>query len=137
MHFHEVSPFHKFESSSMFETKCRYGNAGAVWDIFRREDTPRLREYLERSREKFIHHGKPVSSYDVLDIINDARCCIQDAHRQELLQDYGIQSWHFEQHLNEAVIIPVGCPHQVRNLRSCIKASPKIPHLARLACILT
>lgn len=29
--------------------------------------------------------------------------------------------WHFEQHEHEAVMIPAGCPHQVRNLRPCIK----------------
>lgn len=33
----------------------------------------------------------------------------------------GIEGWHFEQHLHEAVFIPAGCPHQVRNLLSCTK----------------
>eukprot|EP00798_Chlamydomonas_sp_ICE-L_P014715 gene14715-20755_t len=34
-----------------------------------------------------------------------------------------IEPWHFEQHQHEAVFIPGGCPHQVRNLRSCIKVA--------------
>ena len=29
----------------------------------------------------------------------------------------GIEPWSFEQKLGEAVFIPVGCPHQVRNLK--------------------
>ena len=34
-------------------------------------------------------------------------------HRQMLKEEEGIESWHFEQHANEAVFIPAGCPHQV------------------------
>lgn len=29
----------------------------------------------------------------------------------------GIEPWTFEQKLGEAVLIPAGCPHQVRNLK--------------------
>ena len=29
----------------------------------------------------------------------------------------GIEPWHFEQHQDEAVFIPAGCPHQVRGGR--------------------
>lgn len=35
----------------------------------------------------------------------------------------GVTSWHFEQHVDEGVYIPGGCPHQVRNLMSCSKVS--------------
>ncbi|CAO2046936.1 unnamed protein product, partial [Urochloa humidicola] len=33
------------------------------------------------------------------------------------------EPWTFEQKLGEAVFIPAGCPHQVRNLKSCIKVA--------------
>jgi hypothetical protein len=33
----------------------------------------------------------------------------------------GMQLWHFEQYAGEAVFIPGGCAHQVRNLKSCCK----------------
>lgn len=35
----------------------------------------------------------------------------------------GIEPWTFVQKLGEAVLIPAGCPHQVRNLKSCIKVA--------------
>lgn len=34
-------------------------------------------------------------------------------HLKQLKAEYGIEPWHFEQHLNEGVFIPAGCPHQV------------------------
>jgi hypothetical protein len=39
---------------------CRYGGAGAVWDIARRSDVPALKAYLADSAGDFSHQGKPV-----------------------------------------------------------------------------
>ncbi|GJZ88809.1 zinc finger, RING-type containing protein [Tanacetum coccineum] len=33
----------------------------------------------------------------------------------------GVEPWTFEQYLGEAIFIPAGFPHQVRNRQSCIK----------------
>jgi hypothetical protein len=33
----------------------------------------------------------------------------------------GIEAWTFEQNEGEAVLIPAGCPYQVRNLKVCLK----------------
>lgn len=46
---------------------------------------------------------------------------LNDKHRAALKTEYGVEAWHFEQYEGEAVFIPAGCPHQVRNLRPCIK----------------
>uniref|UniRef100_A0A0D9VUG8 JmjC domain-containing protein n=1 Tax=Leersia perrieri TaxID=77586 RepID=A0A0D9VUG8_9ORYZ len=35
----------------------------------------------------------------------------------------GVEPWTFEQKVGEAVFIPAGCPHQVRNLKSCINVA--------------
>ena len=35
----------------------------------------------------------------------------------------GVEPWTFEQNLGEAVFIPAGCPHQVRNLKVLIRLS--------------
>jgi hypothetical protein len=32
----------------------------------------------------------------------------------------GIEAWTFEQNEGEAVLIPAGCPYQVRNLKVCL-----------------
>lgn len=39
----------------------------------------------------------------------------------ELKNKYGVQPHTFVQRLGEAVFIPSGCPHQVKNVRSCFK----------------
>jgi hypothetical protein len=56
-----------------------------------------------------------------LDPVFSQRFMLAERHRQELKADTGVEGWHFEQLLNEAVFIPSGCPHQVRNLMSCTK----------------
>lgn len=33
------------------------------------------------------------------------------------LVDIGVEPWTFVQKLGEAIFIPAGCPHQVRNLK--------------------
>lgn len=50
---------------------------------------------------------------------------LNDGHRAALKTEAGVEAWHFEQHQGEAVYIPAGCAHQVRNLRPCIKVTPR------------
>lgn len=52
----------------------------------------------------------------------DHMLMLKERHRQDLAARR-VRCWTFEQHVNEGVLIPAGCPHQVRNLRSCIKAA--------------
>eukprot|EP00983_Pelagomonas_calceolata_P084560 1156381-Pelagomonas_calceolata.AAC.5 len=40
---------------------CRYGNAGAVWDIWSVPDASLLRGYLQEHAHEFLHRGQPVS----------------------------------------------------------------------------
>jgi lysine-specific demethylase 3 len=37
----------------------------------------------------------------------------------------GVEPWTFEQNQGDAVLIPAGCPYQVRNLKSCIQVAQK------------
>ena len=44
-------------------------------------------------------------------------CCILVHNFMFLCYNIGIEPWTFVQNLGDAVFIPAGCPHQVRNLK--------------------
>ncbi|GMH08890.1 hypothetical protein Nepgr_010730 [Nepenthes gracilis] len=95
---------------------------GAVWDIFRREDVPKMIEYMKKHQKEFRHiNNLPVNS--VIHPIHDQTFYLSEKHKKQLKEEFGVEPWTFEQHLGEAVFIPAGCPHQVRNRESCIKVA--------------
>ncbi|CAM8904748.1 unnamed protein product [Rhodiola kirilowii] len=97
-------------------------SGGAVWDIFRRQDVPKLVEYLRKHKREFRHiQNKPVES--VIHPIHDQTLYLNEKHKKQLKKEYGVEPWTFEQFVGEAVFIPAGCPHQVRNRKSCIKVA--------------
>ncbi|KAM4071471.1 hypothetical protein ACJW30_11G061800 [Castanea mollissima] len=111
-------------SRDSHESKKRLevAHGGAVWDIFRRQDVPKLIKYLEKHKEEFRHiKNLPVKS--VVHPIHDQTLFLNERHKKQLKEEFNIEPWTFEQYLGEAVFIPAGCPHQVRNRQSCIKVA--------------
>ncbi len=98
---------------------------GAVWDIARRCDAPALRAWLSANAGLFTHGGERVAALvgEGADLIHEQVCMLQASHRAALRSETGVEMWRFDQRADEAVMVPAGCPHQVRNLRPCIKAA--------------
>eukprot|EP00270_Netrium_digitus_P005319 TRINITY_DN16992_c0_g1_i1.p1 TRINITY_DN16992_c0_g1~~TRINITY_DN16992_c0_g1_i1.p1 ORF type:complete len:312 (+),score=111.89 TRINITY_DN16992_c0_g1_i1:51-938(+) len=95
---------------------------GALWDIFRREDVPKLRAFLRTHQTDFMHFNlQPVQT--VSHEVHDQVFFLSERHISALKEEYGVEPWTFVQYQGEAVFIPAGCPHQVRNLKSCMKVA--------------
>lgn len=91
---------------------------GALWHIFKPNDADNIRTYLslrDIKKEKKIVNGN--------DPIHDQTNYLNKKMLEELKSDYKIEVFTIIQFLGDAIFIPSGAPHQVRNLNSCIKVA--------------
>ncbi|KAL5989376.1 hypothetical protein ACLOJK_010266 [Asimina triloba] len=86
------------------ESDLTAAHGGAVWDVFRRQDVPKLIDYLQKHWKEFSQDGS-------LAVNSKTFCCSYNLANL----DTDVEPWTFEQYLGEAVLIPAGCAHQVRN----------------------
>ncbi|ONK54928.1 uncharacterized protein A4U43_UnF9610 [Asparagus officinalis] len=108
-------------NSSHGDDNCGDGlqkvSAGAIWDVFRRQDAPKLNEFLRVHWEEITSSpSQPVPCP-----VYEQSLYLDKHHKRKLKEEYGIEPWTFEQHVGEAVLVPAGCPFQVRNLQSTVQ----------------
>ncbi|EOD41044.1 hypothetical protein EMIHUDRAFT_222108 [Emiliania huxleyi CCMP1516] len=88
----------------------------AIWDIYRWQDTEAILQLLHAvARERDVE----ITSNP----IHDQLFYLDDTLRKRLRDQYKVRGWRFVQRRGDAVFIPAGCPHQVRNLSSCVKVA--------------
>ncbi|GAA0154513.1 histone modifying enzyme [Lithospermum erythrorhizon] len=68
--------------------------AGAHWNIFRQQD--------------------------VDDPIRDQTFFLDTCHKLRLKEEFDVQPWSFDQNPGEAIIVPAGCPYQIKKLKSSV-----------------
>lgn len=73
---------------------------------------------------RYLSETDGLGGEGAIDPIFDQCCMATSSHLTIMAEgEGGFLPWHFEQNLHECVFIPAGCPHQVRNLKPCIKVS--------------
>ncbi|WOH09162.1 hypothetical protein DCAR_0728617 [Daucus carota subsp. sativus] len=133
----ENSCRHDIESSSCKKEKPATNSSGAQWDIFRRQDVPNLLEYLRKHcNDSIPAYQSPVH---VVHPILDNSFYFDAFQKMRLKKEFNIEPWTFEQKTGEAVIIPAGCPYQVKKSKPSVNVvlefiSPEnAPECVRLA----
>ena len=76
----------------------------AAWDLFRAEDSDKIRQFLKRKFKGTFQN----------DPIHSQQCYLDTTLRHELWTEYRVKSYRIYQKPGEAVFIPAGCAHQVR-----------------------
>ncbi|KAL0797533.1 hypothetical protein Bca101_052707 [Brassica carinata] len=114
----EMMPSVNPESHNM-ESSCTSSCArGVQWDVFRRQDVPKLAEYLQRTFQKPDSLKCDFVSRPLFEGL-----FLNEHHKRQLKDEFGIEPWTFEQHRGEAIFVPAGCPYQSRNLQSNVQVA--------------
>ncbi|KAJ3165181.1 hypothetical protein HK101_000275 [Irineochytrium annulatum] len=100
------------------------GRPAAVWDIFRRQDLPILRQFLRDELENpesgvKVHPSR--AKLHVEDAVHDQVIYMDEALRRKLYERHGVKPYRVFQNPGDAVFVPAGCAHQVCNFKDCIK----------------
>lgn len=105
---------------------------GALWHIYSARDANKIRHFLTKiaaERDMKIHTNN--------DPIHDQCWYLDAVLRQRLYDEYKVKGFAIAQCLGDAILIPAGAPHQVRNLHSCIKVAGEFVSPENVAHCLT
>lgn len=106
------------DGSSSFHKKKVVNTRGAQWDVFRREDVSKLVEFLRKYSDDL--NSSSCSPKKVVHPILDESFYLDSFHKKYLKEEFNVEPWTFEQNIGEAVIVPAGCPYQVKKIKSCV-----------------
>jgi len=99
-------------ANKLWEEVHGYPKCGAIWDIFPPESSAAIRRYLKQR------------DASVDDPLNRPLFYLTEEDLVELGKpEYDVRSYRIYQSTGDAVFVPAGCPHQVRNKESCIKVA--------------
>jgi [histone H3]-dimethyl-L-lysine9 demethylase len=91
---------------------------GALWHIYSPADADKIRDMLNKIKSE---KGLPVQPHH--DSIHDQSIYLDSKLRERLYKEYRVEGYAIAQFLGDAVFIPAGAPHQVRNIQNCIKVA--------------
>ncbi|XP_074599516.1 lysine demethylase 3 isoform X2 [Brevipalpus obovatus] len=109
------------ECDEIMLKRCREKGTkiGALWHIYEARDADAIRQLLHKvSLERGQNPWNPHQ-----DMIHDQSWYLSRELRERLRSEYGVEGYAIVQCLGDAIFIPAGAPHQVRNLNSCIKVA--------------
>ncbi|VUZ53225.1 unnamed protein product [Hymenolepis diminuta] len=113
-----------FHTKSHTNATSNRGLPGAVWHIFRPCDTAGLREFLIKIDKLSSPSSSSRSEGSAGgDVIHDQRMFLSQDQLDELKAETGIKPYTILQFPGDAILIPAGSVHQVRNLGNCINVS--------------
>ncbi|KAK7792128.1 hypothetical protein R5R35_009657 [Gryllus longicercus] len=91
---------------------------GALWHIYNANDADKIRDLLNKVA---VERGVRLEPHH--DPIHDQSWYLDAPLRERLYKEYCVEGYAIVQCLGDAVFIPAGAPHQVRNLHNCIKVA--------------
>lgn len=104
-------------TSNVHLTRTIPPETAAIWDIFPPESAPRIRRFLHE------HYD----AEDIDDPIHRQLFYLSEQHLAMLssgdASNGSVRSYRVYQRPGDAVFVPAGCPHQVRNTRGAIKVA--------------
>uniref|UniRef100_A0ABI7YEX4 JmjC domain-containing protein n=1 Tax=Felis catus TaxID=9685 RepID=A0ABI7YEX4_FELCA len=84
---------------------------GALWHIYAGKDIDKIREFLQK-----ISKEQGLEVLPEHDPIRDQSWYVNRKLRQRLLEEYGVRTCTLIQFLGDAIVLPAGALHQVKNI---------------------